>query len=186
MFIQLGLRPEELFALRRNDVDHDFIRIDEVFSRGQRMSLRPAKSPTNVYLPPGLLQELRVWMATTSGNKSAWLFPTLRRRRPSGSFPINQNTFRKRVLRPAAEKAGISHLDLRTLRRTCAKYFWQEASANDAQAQLRLSRQCTTAPHSWQIHSESLKRAAAALEAEMFAEPDCAPDHLYRLAVQHP
>jgi integrase len=171
MFIQLGLRPEELFALRRNDVDHEFIRIDEVFSRRQRLSLKPAMSPTNVYLPPGLLQELRTWMATTSGNESDWLFPTLRQRRPGGSFPVNQNTFRRRVLRPAAEKAGISHVDLRTLRRTCAKHFWQEASADDAQAQLRLSRQRTIAPHSRQLHSESLKRVAAALEAEMFAGP---------------
>jgi site-specific recombinase XerC len=35
MFIQLGLRPEEMFALRRDDVQGDQLRIDEALVEGQ-------------------------------------------------------------------------------------------------------------------------------------------------------
>jgi len=35
MFIQLGLRPEEMFALRRDDVKEDRLRIDEALVEGQ-------------------------------------------------------------------------------------------------------------------------------------------------------
>ena len=34
MFLQLGLHPKELFALRRNDVDGDLIQIDEALTKG--------------------------------------------------------------------------------------------------------------------------------------------------------
>lgn len=41
MFIQLGLRPEEMFALRRDDVQGDRLRIDEALVEGQ--SRRPRR-----------------------------------------------------------------------------------------------------------------------------------------------
>jgi Phage integrase, N-terminal SAM-like domain len=52
MFIQLGLRPEELFALRRNDVGDEFIRIDEAFTKGQIKETKTEESAANVYVPP--------------------------------------------------------------------------------------------------------------------------------------
>jgi len=167
MFIQLGLRPEELFALRRDDLDREFIRIDEVFTRGQIRETNPEESAVNVYVPPGLLLELRAWMASTGGNDKDWLFPSSRPRRSTILFPLNQNSFRNRVLKPAAEKAGISNVDLLTLRRTCATHFGQNASAKDTQAQMRLSNPLSTLQYSQQRLPESLKRAAVALETDI-------------------
>jgi integrase len=170
MFIQLGLRPEELFALRRNDVDREFIRIDEVFTKGQIKETTPEESAAYVYVyvPPGLLLELRAWMASTGGNDKDWLFPTVRPRGSASLFPINQNGFRNGVLKPAAEKAGLSNVDLLTLRRTCAAQFGQNASAKDTQAQMRLSNPLANLDYSQRGLPESLKRVATALEAEIF------------------
>jgi integrase len=175
LFIQLGVRPEELFALRRNDVHDEFIRIDEVFTMGQIREAHPAEHGVNVYVPPGLRQELRAWMASTRGNDEDWLFPAARPRGSNNLPPILQASFRNGVLKPAAKRAGISNLDMLMLRRTCAAHFGNKASAEDAQAQMRLSSRFTIIKYSQQRLSDSLKSVAMALEAEMFtkAEPHC-------------
>src|ERR1035441_7231791 len=107
MFIQLGLRPEELFALRRNDVGKEFIWIDEAFTKGQIKETKTEESAVNVYVPPDLMKELRTWMESTAGNDEDWLFPASRRRGSAGLSPNGQNNYRNRVLKPAAENAGI-------------------------------------------------------------------------------
>jgi integrase len=170
LFIQLGVRPEELFALRRNDVHNEFIRIDEVFSRGQIREVHPGEHRVNVYVPPGLRRELRVWVASTCGNAEDWLFPAGRPRGANSLSPISQANFRVRVLKPAAKRAGISDLDMLTLRRTCAAHFREKASVEVALAQMRLRRPFTTFQQSPQRLRDSLESAAVALEAEMFTK----------------
>jgi integrase len=173
LFIQLGVRPEELFALRRNDVHDEFIRIDEVFSSmGQIREARPGEHSVNVYVPPGLRQELQAWVESTRGNGEDWLFPAARPRGSDNLPPIRQATFRDGVLKRAAKKAGISDLDMLTLRRTCAAHFGKTASAEDAHAQMRLVNRFTTFRYSQQRPSDSLKSAARALEAEIFTKAD--------------
>jgi integrase len=167
MFIQLGLRPEELFALRRNDVGKEFIRIDEAFTKGQIKETKTEESAVNVYGPPDLMKELRTWMESTGGNDEDWLFPASRRRGPAGLSPIGQNNYRNRVLKPAAENAGISDLDLLTLRRTCATHFGQKANTKDTQAQMRHADPSTTLKYYQQSIPESVKKAAVALEADI-------------------
>jgi integrase len=126
MFIQLGLRPEELFALRRNDVGKEFVRIDEAFTKGQIKETKTAESAVNVYVPPDLMVELSTWMKSTSGEGDDWLFPASRCRESASLSPISQNNYRNRVLKPAAKKAGISGLDLLTLRADVRDTFWAE------------------------------------------------------------
>jgi integrase len=75
MFIQLGLRPEELIALRRNDVGDEFIRIDEAFTKGQIKETKTEESAANVYILPDLMVELRTWMESTSGKMSTGCSP---------------------------------------------------------------------------------------------------------------
>jgi len=165
MFLQLGLRPQELFALRRNDINDEFIRIDEVFNEGWISGT--VESGGNVYVPPGLMKELRDWVASTSGESEDWLFPASRRRGSVGPRPIRQDYYRNWVLKPAAGKAGISQVDLRTLRRTCATHFGQKASTKDTHAQLRQADPLNADQGSI---PKSLKRAAVALEAEILKE----------------
>jgi integrase len=167
LFIQLGVRPEELFALRRNDVHDEFIRIDEVVSMGQTRETHPGENGGNVYLPPGLRQELRVWMASNCGNGEDWLFPAGRSRGTNSLSPISQAHFRVLVLKPAAKRAGIPDLDMLTLRRTCATHFGNKASAEVVQAQMRLHGPFTSFQHSQRL-ADSLKSVAMAFEEEMF------------------
>jgi integrase len=183
LFIQLGVRPEELFALRRNDVHDEFIRIDEVFTLGQIREAHLGEHGVDVYVPPGLRQELHAWMASTCGNDDDWLFPTERPRGSHNLSPIRRAAFLNGVLKPAAKKAGISDLDMLTLRRTCAAHFGKKASAEDAHAQMRLVSPFTTFRYSQQSPPDSLKSAAMALEAEMFTNAELhgprgeAPNH---------
>jgi integrase len=167
MFIQLGLRPEELFALQRDDVGTEFIRIDEAFSKGQIKETKTAESAVNVYVPPDLMAELTAWVNSTSGESDDWVFPASRRRESATLHPTSQNNYRNRVLKPAAKKAGISGLDLLTLRRTCATHFGQKANTKDTQAQMRHADPQTTLKYYQQSNPESVKSAAVALEAEI-------------------
>jgi len=48
IFIQLGLRFEELFALRRNDVVEDTLRIDEANVEGASATVKTEASATTV------------------------------------------------------------------------------------------------------------------------------------------
>ena len=171
MFIQLGLRPEELFALRRNDVGEEFIRIDEAFTKGQIKETKTEDSAVNVYVPPDLMGELRTWMSSTDGKDEDWLFPASHRRGSPTLSPIGQNNYRNRVLKPAAAKAGIFGLDLLTLRRTCATHFGQKANTKDTQAQTRHADPLTTLKYYQQSILESVKTAAVALEAEILKKP---------------
>jgi integrase len=173
MFIQLGLRPEELFALRRNDVGEDFIEIDEAFTKGQLKETKTEESAARVYVPPDLMVELRMWMRSASGNPHDWLFPAARRRGSGELRPMSPNNYRNRVLKPLAEKAGIPDLDLLTLRRTCATHFGQKATPKDTQAQLRHADPWTTLKYYQQSIPESVKRAAVALESEIIHKTKC-------------
>jgi integrase len=172
LFIQLGVRPEELFALRRNDVHDEFIRIDEVFTMGQIREAHLEEHGVNVYVPPGLRQGLHAWMASTCGNDEDWLFPTARPRGSRNLSPIRPATFLNAVLKPAAKKVGISDLDMLTLRRTCAAHFGKKASAQDTHSQMRLVSPFTTFRYSQQGPPDSLKSAAMALEAEIFTKAE--------------
>ena len=167
MFIQLGLRPEELFALRRNDVGDDFVEIDEAFTKGQLKETKTEESAGRVYVPPDLMVELRMWMRSVGSNPHDWLFSASRRRGSAELPPINPNNYRNRVLKPLAEKAGIPDIDLLALRRTCATHFGQKATPKDTQAQLRHADPSTTLKYYQQSIPESVKRAAVALESEI-------------------
>ncbi len=51
ILIQLGLRSEELFALRRDDVLDDMLRIDEALVAGAPAPVKTDASDASVYLP---------------------------------------------------------------------------------------------------------------------------------------
>ncbi len=178
-FVQLGLRPEEMFALRRDDVSANFLRIDEAIVDGEAAPTKTEASEASVYLPAGLAVELRNWIECSSGEPHNWVFPA-----QSGG-PINAHNYLARTLKPAAIRAGVGVTDtgkkdrsgnpiLRTdvnfqvLRRTCATLFG--AHAKDprlTQAQLRHADPTVTLRHYQQAIPEELQLAAVALEAEL-------------------
>jgi integrase len=167
MFIQLGLRPQELFALRRNDVSGEFIRIDEVLIKGRIKKVGSEEAALRVYVPPDLLSQLENWTKSTGAQDTGWLFPASRSRGSSDLPPINQNLFRNRILKRAAEKAGVPDVDLFALRRTCARFFAHRATAQDTLAQMRNADPAFRAEFGERVLPKSLKRAAVTIEAEL-------------------
>ncbi len=103
------------------------------------------------------------------------VFPASRRRESGSLSPIGQNNYRNRVLKPTAKNAGISGLDLLTLRRTCATHFGQKANTKDTQAQMRHADPQTTLKYYQQSIPESVKSAAVALEAEILKKAKIRP-----------
>jgi integrase len=181
MFIQLGLRPEEMFALRRDDVQGDQLRIDEALVEGQSAPTKSEASDDYIYIPPDLQVELRAWLEGSEGSPTDWLFQTAHGRR---GF-LNANNYRNRILQPAAIRAGVgvidtgkkdnngervlkTDVDFRALRRTCATLFGDHAKdPKSTQAQLRHADPAITLKHYQKSIPASVKVAAIALENDL-------------------
>jgi integrase len=177
ILVQLGLRSEELFALRRNDVIADTLRIDEAIVEGARARVKTNASKASVYVPPDLQVELGTWLESVSPDPQAWLFPS-----PKG-HPWGSQNYLNRVLKPAAIRARVgvfkrrnrrheevesTDANFQVLRRTCATLFGAIAKdPRDTQAQLRHADPTVTLRHYQKSIPASVKAAATALEAEL-------------------
>lgn len=59
IFVPLGLRPEELFALRCDDVIEHTLRVDEAIVEGTSSTVKTEASEVSVYLPTDLRAEIK-------------------------------------------------------------------------------------------------------------------------------
>jgi integrase len=175
--IQLGLRSEELFALRRDDVLGDMLRIDEALVEGAPAPVKTDASDASVYIPPDLQSELTGWLEWLSLDTRGWLFPAAM----GGSW--SAQNYLNRGLKPAAVRAGVGVLKRRAgtgeevestdvnfqvLRRTCATLFGAKAKdPRDTQAQLRHADPAVTLRHYQKSVPASMRAAAVALEEEL-------------------
>ena len=177
ILIQLGLRSEELFALRRDDVIGETLRIDEAIVDGASATVKTDASEATVYVPPDLQMELRSLLETLSSDPKTWLFSS-----PTGRLWGAQN-YLNRVLKPAAIRARVGLFKRRTpaghevdstdvnfqvLRRTCATLFGAKAKdPRDTQAQLRHADPSVTLRHYQKSIPASVRAAAVALESDL-------------------
>ena len=156
-----ALRPSELFALRwRSFDDVDTLSITETVYKG---NLRPfgktEGSLTDVHLPAGLANELRVWKVECAKvskkgivSPDAFIFPN-----SWGGF-MDTGNYRNRVLNPLAEKLGLPKLNFQVMRRTMATQAQSMGSVKDIQAHLRHAKADTTANEYMQELPESVKK----------------------------
>jgi integrase len=79
---QLGLRPEELFALRRNDLRENELVIGEALVDGHTKEPKTLASASSVYVPADLLTELKHYLEGIDQSPSAWLFPSQKKSSP--------------------------------------------------------------------------------------------------------
>ena len=182
ILIQLGLRSEELFALRRDDVIGDVLRIDEAIVDGSPAPVKTDASDASVYIPPDLQVEMRGWIECLGPDPHGWLLPA-----PKGR-PWQAQNYLNRVLKPAAVRArvGISirrtgegeevettDVNFQVLRRTCATLFGAKAKdPRDTQAQLRHADPTVTLKHYQKSIPASVRVAAVALEDELMSTSD--------------
>ncbi|HXI43673.1 MAG TPA: tyrosine-type recombinase/integrase [Bryobacteraceae bacterium] len=158
-----ALRPNEIFALRRNDVGDGWIVIDESLDR--RRSPKDPKthsSKARVSVPPLLRRELDAWLSAHTGAPDDLLFPNRDGR------PKNRQNELNRMLKPAAKRAGLGRVTFQMLRRTFSTLVQVTAGLKDIQAQMRHARPDTTAAIYMQAIPAQQERAIRVFEEMIF------------------
>ena len=147
-FLVCGLRAQEMFVLRMNDIEPSLIRIDEALKeteKGERRIGETKSATSNGYVAISceLQKEIDAWLMLRNVpdpyHKSAaasndLLFPN------EAGNPYRIGNYLKRTLKPLAQRAGIIDMTYQALRRTFATHFQCYGSPKDAQTQLRHSK----------------------------------------------
>lgn len=168
VFLVSGLRSQELFLLRADDLESGQIRVDEAFKRAEHGKDRIGEPKTEgsadvVAIPADLERELRAWTKSQGQSGADLLFPS------AVGGPIDPSNYLDRTLRPLGIKAGVPDINFAMLRRTCATYFRENLKG--AQRQLRHKTPLVTAKHYQQSIPAEHRSAVEKLDQEL-----CHPD----------
>ena len=167
MFLVLGLRPGEMFALRWNDKQGNSLRIDSSITDGMEVETKTEGSDSFVWLPASIDTELEFWRGTaTNATPDTFVFPSSR------GTAINTTNFLFRVLKEAGRNAGIEGVTHQMLRRTCSTYMAQITSVKDVQAHLRHTNAKTTLEHYIKSVPESVRVAVESLDQLLKKKPN--------------
>jgi hypothetical protein len=95
MFLVLGLRPGEMFALRWNDKQQNSLRIDSSITDGIEFETKTEGSNTSVWLPASIDTELEFLRSTSERNATlAQLVERLiRNQQVAGSIPAGGSIY---------------------------------------------------------------------------------------------
>jgi integrase len=170
MFLVLGLRPSEMFALRWNDKSGNSLRIDTSIVDGVEVETKTEGSDASVWLPASIETELEFWRSTTQiPLPDSFIFPSSR------GTAIGTSNFLFRVLKEAGKKSGIRGVTHQMLRRTCSTYMAQLTTVKDVQAHLRHSSSKTTLEHYIKSVPESVRVAVESLDHLLKKAPPSDP-----------
>jgi integrase len=159
MFLVLGLRPGEMFALRWDDKDGNSLKIDSSISEGVEVETKTTGSNTAVWLTASIETELEWWRSSCpDASPETFIFPS------STGTAIGTNNFLNRVLKSAGRKAGVPAVNHQMLRRTCSTYMSKLTDVKDVQAHLRHTSAKTTLEHYIQSVPESVRVAVERLD----------------------
>ena len=166
MFLVLGLRPGELFALRWNDKGQYMLRIDSSITDGIEVETKTEGSNTMVWLPVSIDTELEWWRSVCQNpSPDGFIFPSAR------GTAINTNNFLFRILKEAGRRAGTGGVTHQMLRRTCSTYMAQLTNVKDVQAHLRHTSAKTTLEHYIKSIPESVRVAVESLDHLLKSKP---------------
>jgi integrase len=148
--------------------------IDEALVNGHTKDPKTLASASSVYIPADLMTEVKHYLEGIDESPSAWLFPSQKK-----SAPVAPNNFLRRVLKPAAIRAGIAlatdpkgepatALNFQSLRRTSSTLFGGKAKdPKSTQAHMRHADPHVTLKHYQQAIPAEVKAAADALERDL-------------------
>jgi integrase len=165
MFLVLGLRPGEMFALRWNDKQQNSLRIDSSVTDGIEVETKSEGSDSYVWLPVSIDTELEFLRSVSNASPDEFIFPSSR------GTAINTNNFLYRVLKEAGKNAGIDRMTHQMLRRTCSTYMAQLTTVKDVQAHLRHRSAKTTLEHYIRSVPESVRVAVESLDHLLKSKP---------------
>ncbi|HEX4169287.1 MAG TPA: site-specific integrase, partial [Bryobacteraceae bacterium] len=129
-----GVRRGELFALRWNDYNGISLLIDsQINSKGNEGPPKNEASHDYIALPTELREDLDEWRTwCPDSSPGAFIFPS-----HAGS-PINHTNWRRRILEPAAKKAGLLRINFHMFRRGLATEMHHDGAVDKSiQGQLR-------------------------------------------------
>jgi integrase len=164
MFLVLGLRPGEMFALRWNDKCGNSLRIDTSVSEGIEGDTKTEGSDAYVWMPGSIKTELEFWR-TPETLEESFIFPS------AAGTAIRTDNFLFRVLKKAGRDAGIKGVNHQMLRRTCSTYMAQLTTVKDVQAHLRHANAATTLEHYIKSVPASVRVAVESLDHLLKATP---------------
>lgn len=166
MFLVCAFRPQELFALRADDIEPGRVRIDEALKERERGEYRIGDTKTEgshgyVTVTPEIEADLRAWVQARGIGQGALLFPT------GMGTPWRHANYLRRVLQPLARAVGIKGVTFQALRRTCATHF--KAREKNKQEHLRHTSPVTTMKHYDKPISAEVRLAVEQLDRELTA-----------------
>ena len=112
--VLVGMRPGEIFGLRRGHVGECSVRIQERIYRGDVDTPKTVKSVRFAALSATVREDLDQWLSRDpDGRPDHWLFPSEKM-----SKPISKDNAVRRYIRPKLEAAGYGWVDFHVMRRT--------------------------------------------------------------------
>jgi len=117
-----GMRPGEIFALRRGRVTTTNADVYERVNRGDLDTPKTTKSVRLAALSSGLARDLEDWLkASPDGGPDGWLFPSEKL-----STPVRKDGVWRRKVRPKLIEAGLDWVNFQVLRRTHSSIMREE------------------------------------------------------------
>jgi len=169
-----ALRRRELFALRMQDWDGTSLDIQhqwddetkEAELNGRSRLAEVKAGAGKVAVPDGLRKDLTDWAKFTSLKPDAFMFQS------ASGVPINSRNWLRRVLQPAATRAGMEAINYHMFRRGHATEQHERGVSDKAiQGQLRHSDPNVTRRIYMQVIEENQQAAVSGLETASEAIP---------------
>jgi integrase len=167
-----GLRPEETFGLKWEDIDWDRgqIRIRRGWSKGKETPGKNEVSMTQVAMHPALSRALEAWRRESPyGDDTDWVFASTRMK---GRAPRTAGVAGQDYLRPAAVKAGVipegyrGRFGWHNLRHSLATFFADnDVNLPVIQSMLRHTKPTTTAIYIHRVNKTQIDAQGRFLEA---------------------
>ncbi len=109
-----GMRPGEIFGLKRGRIDAGSVAIEQRVYRGIIDTPKTQKSKRLAALSSGLCRDLDAWLnRDPDGNPEDWVFPSEKL-----TTPLAKDNAMLRYIRPALKTIGFDWVDFHVLRRT--------------------------------------------------------------------
>jgi integrase len=117
-----GMRPGEIFGLRRGDLTNTSANISRRVYRGKIDTPKTRKSVRLAGLPGGLGLDLAAWLEQSpTVDPDGWLFPSERL-----TTPLRPDGVWRRHIRPTLNENGFSWVNFQVLRRTASSVMDEE------------------------------------------------------------
>jgi integrase len=108
-----GLRPGEIFALRRERLSEKTADIQERIYRGKLDTPKTQRSMRVVALSASVREDLANWLVESPKGCEGWLFPS-----ETLDTPLSKDNAFRRYIKPRLETVGLGWVDFQVMRRT--------------------------------------------------------------------